>query len=139
MLGLKMAEGGLLLPPADMLTDEQVDANLEENDKTKVSRWQIGTSSLGVLEQVYAMEPFPGAPPSPLLRETARGRIGAHFPRTWRRVEQVPAPNNFRPPFRPREDGSPGPVRTHAAPGPVSSSLPGPLLPVTGPRATCPA
>ena len=60
-----MAEGGLLLPPADMLTDEQVDANLEENDKTKVSRWQIGTSSLGVLEQVYAMEPFPGAPPPP--------------------------------------------------------------------------
>jgi len=30
------------------------------NDKQKVSRWQIGSGSLSVLEQVYAMEPFPG-------------------------------------------------------------------------------
>merc|ERR1719460_2948905 len=31
-----------------------------EEDKMKASRWQIGIGSLGVLEQVYAVEPFPG-------------------------------------------------------------------------------
>ena len=33
----------------------------DDDDKGKVSRWQIGSTSLSVLEQVYAMEPFPGA------------------------------------------------------------------------------
>ena len=32
------------------------------DDKGKISRWQIGNSSLGVLERVYQMDPFPGAP-----------------------------------------------------------------------------
>ena len=32
----------------------------DDDDKSKVSRWQIGSSSLSVLEQVYQMEPFPG-------------------------------------------------------------------------------
>jgi hypothetical protein len=44
----------------------------DDDDKSKVSRWQIGSSSLTVLEQVYAMEPFPGksarARPDLLLR-----------------------------------------------------------------------
>ena len=31
------------------------------DDKGKISRWQIGSTSLNVLEQVYQMEPFPGA------------------------------------------------------------------------------
>ena len=34
----------------------------DDCDKGKVSRWQIGSSSLSILEQVYAMEPFPGGP-----------------------------------------------------------------------------
>lgn len=29
------------------------------DDKGKVSRWQIGSSSLTVLEQIYQMDPFP--------------------------------------------------------------------------------
>ena len=33
---------------------------LDDDDKGKVSRWQIGSTSLNVLEQVYQMEPFPG-------------------------------------------------------------------------------
>ena len=37
------------------------------DEKQKVSRWQIGSSSLGVLEQVYQMEPFPGAHGNHLL------------------------------------------------------------------------
>ena len=42
----------------DMLDDDDTSGD----EKTKVSRWQIGSGSLGVLEQVYQMEPFPGAP-----------------------------------------------------------------------------
>ena len=34
---------------------------LEDDERSKVSRWQIGTGSLSVLEQVYHMDPFPGA------------------------------------------------------------------------------
>lgn len=30
-------------------------------DKAKLSRWQIGSNSLGVLEQTYLADPFPGA------------------------------------------------------------------------------
>ena len=41
---------------------------LEDDERSKVSRWQIGTGSLGVLEQVYHMDPFPGA------RRTALGK-----------------------------------------------------------------
>ena len=33
----------------------------DKDDDGKVSRWQIGSSSLSVLEAVYQMEPFPGA------------------------------------------------------------------------------
>ena len=33
----------------------------DDDDKGKISRWQIGSTSLNVLEQVYQMEPFPGA------------------------------------------------------------------------------
>ena len=40
--------------------DEQERQGDKGDEKTKVSRWQIGSGSLGVLEQVYAMEPFPG-------------------------------------------------------------------------------
>ena len=39
-------------PPPQMMMDD--------DDKGKVSRWQIGSNSLQVLEQVYQMEPFPG-------------------------------------------------------------------------------
>ena len=39
--------------PADHDDDD------DGHDKGKVSRWQIGSSSLSVLEQVYSMEPFP--------------------------------------------------------------------------------
>ena len=31
----------------------------DRDDKGK-ARWQIGSGSLGLLEQVYAVEPFPG-------------------------------------------------------------------------------
>ena len=47
------------LPPRPPTTLEQV--LMDDDDKGKVSRWQIGSSSLSVLEQVYAIEPFPGA------------------------------------------------------------------------------
>ena len=56
-------------PPQPMQMQQpaprQMDANPHEardddDDKGKVSRWQIGSTSLSVLEQVYAMEPFPG-------------------------------------------------------------------------------
>ena len=33
----------------------------DEHDDGKASRWQIGSSALSVLEQVYLMDPFPGA------------------------------------------------------------------------------
>lgn len=47
------------LPP--LLNDfDEGEENDDNDDKQKVSRWQIGSGSLGVLEQVYAMEPFPG-------------------------------------------------------------------------------
>jgi len=38
----------------------QGEGSASAEDKQKVSRWQIGSGSLGVLEQVYQMEPFPG-------------------------------------------------------------------------------
>ena len=47
------------LPPLQNDFDEG-EENDDNDDKQKVSRWQIGSGSLGVLEQVYAMEPFPG-------------------------------------------------------------------------------
>ena len=50
-----------LLPSAaapSALDDDDDDD--DGSDKSKVSRWQIGTSSLSILEQVYQMEPFPG-------------------------------------------------------------------------------
>ena len=53
------------IPPRPPQTLEQV--LMDDDDKGKVSRWQIGSSSLSVLEQVYAIEPFPGA-----LREIRR-------------------------------------------------------------------
>ena len=50
------ARGGV--PPG---YDDDGDDGLGGDEKQKVSRWQIGSSSLGVLEQVYSTEPFPGA------------------------------------------------------------------------------
>ena len=66
-------------PPTDMVMNEaapqgrapesafgnslQTQAERDEDDKNKISRWQIGQGSLGMLEQVYAMDPFPGAHP----------------------------------------------------------------------------
>ena len=51
---------GLSGPPKPMPTPYQL-SQAEEDEKSKVSRWQIGSSSLSVLEQVYTMDPFPGA------------------------------------------------------------------------------
>ena len=64
------------LPPRPPTTLEQV--LMDDDDKGKVSRWQIGSSSLSVLEQVYAIEPFPGAP-SPFSRPVGgRNECRAH-------------------------------------------------------------
>ena len=53
---------------------------LEDDERSKVSRWQIGTGSLSVLEQVYHMDPFPGArrtASEKRPRNTIRSRRGA--------------------------------------------------------------
>lgn len=42
----------------------------DEDEKQKIFRWQIGSGSIGVLEQVYALEPFPGTRPRNDLRNT---------------------------------------------------------------------
>ena len=47
--------------PLPMAAPRQLEPlDMDDDDKGKVSRWQIGSTSLSVLEQVYAMEPFPG-------------------------------------------------------------------------------
>jgi hypothetical protein len=52
-----LSAGAAFASPMAVAQQEQFD---DDDDKSKVSRWQIGSSSLTVLEQVYAMEPFPG-------------------------------------------------------------------------------
>lgn len=53
----------LLALEGDCIVDHELNPErlLDEDEKgNKISRWQIGSSALTVLEQVYAMEPFPG-------------------------------------------------------------------------------
>ena len=52
----------------DGANDEGFYPDGDEDDKSKVSRWQIGAGSLSVLEQVYQVEPFPGEPAQPRAR-----------------------------------------------------------------------
>jgi len=52
-----LSAGAAFASPMAVAQQEQFD---DDDDKSKVSRWQIGSSSMTVLEQVYAMEPFPG-------------------------------------------------------------------------------
>ena len=59
-----------LQPPPPRAAEPLMD---DDDDKGKVSRWQIGSTSLSVLEQVYAMEPFPGAATLP---GAAPARVG---------------------------------------------------------------
>lgn len=61
----------VILPTATPVISAQQQALLDEDEKSKVSRWQIGNSSLGILEQVYAMEPFPGERSSPGLHHSS--------------------------------------------------------------------
>eukprot|EP00308_Calcidiscus_leptoporus_P008305 CAMPEP_0119378098 /NCGR_PEP_ID=MMETSP1334-20130426/47399_1 /TAXON_ID=127549 /ORGANISM="Calcidiscus leptoporus, Strain RCC1130" /LENGTH=884 /DNA_ID=CAMNT_0007397207 /DNA_START=89 /DNA_END=2744 /DNA_ORIENTATION=- len=53
-----MPDGAEQLMPPAMIHD--VDFAVEAEGRVKGSRWQIGSSALTVLEQVYTMEPFPG-------------------------------------------------------------------------------
>ena len=55
-----------LRPPESLLC--------EDDEKGKVSRWQIGSTSLSVLEQVYMMEPFPGVRRAPGQGKKGRER-----------------------------------------------------------------
>ena len=48
-------------PLPQSLENQRQEMDDEKEDDGKVSRWQIGSSSLSVLEAVYQMEPFPGA------------------------------------------------------------------------------
>ena len=55
------AANPLLMQPPSATAMQLALGQAEEDDKSKVSRWQIGSNSLNVLEQVYTMDPFPGA------------------------------------------------------------------------------
>ena len=50
-----------LQSPMPQLPEHNRQQGDEKDEDGKVSRWQIGSSSLTVLEQVYQMDPFPGA------------------------------------------------------------------------------
>jgi hypothetical protein len=58
------------MPPPEELSEREME---DIDGKGKVSRWQIGNGSLSVLEQVYAMEPFPGTKMFPCLVGLERG------------------------------------------------------------------
>ena len=92
---------------------------LEDDERSKVSRWQIGTGSLSVLEQVYHMDPFPGA------RRAALGKAPNCVSRALFRA--APAPCSARD--SPRR-------ASHIALGAASSPLSPPfrLLRVCRPR-----
>ena len=78
-------------PPAPSGAEDIASTGSEEDDEgldKGKARWQIGSSSLGLLEQVYAVEPFPGRQPAKthraLWEQTApclhRPHMFVHFP-----------------------------------------------------------
>ena len=87
----------------------------DKDDDGKVSRWQIGSSSLGVLEQVYQMEPFPGecqfAPPEAWkIQQNFRGTAAAAAPHDARRQRRCSTPPRNTPGNVSRLSGLPLPA-----------------------------